>query len=59
MKKLRAEILEHVGTVRHPTYDDIRSMKYLRAVLNGMYTLFTFHRWLNAIAETLRLFPPV
>jgi len=43
LQKLRAEVLEHVGTSRMPTYDDIRSMKYLRAVLN----------------ETLRLFPPV
>lgn len=43
MVKLREEVLEHVGTARAPTYDDVRSMKYLRAVLN----------------ETLRLFPPV
>jgi len=43
MKRLREEVFEHVGTTRLPTYDDVRSMKYLRAVLN----------------ETLRLFPPV
>ncbi|KAG9310823.1 cytochrome P450 [Chiua virens] len=41
--RLREEILERVGPTRRPSYDDIREMKYLRAVLN----------------ETLRLFPSV
>ncbi|KAF8838574.1 cytochrome P450 [Paxillus ammoniavirescens] len=41
--RLREEILEKVGLTRRPTYNDIREMKYLRAVLN----------------ETLRLFPAV
>ncbi|KIJ64222.1 hypothetical protein HYDPIDRAFT_40451 [Hydnomerulius pinastri MD-312] len=41
--RLREEILEKVGPTRRPSYDDIREMKYLRAVLN----------------ETLRLFPAV
>lgn len=35
MLRLRSEILEHVGPTRKPTYDDIRAMKYLRAVING------------------------
>ena len=35
LKRLRAEILERVGSSNRPTYDDIREMKYLRAVLNG------------------------
>ncbi|KAI9001370.1 cytochrome P450 monooxygenase pc-3 [Trametes punicea] len=43
LKRLREEIIERVGLVRRPTYDDIRDMKYLRAFLN----------------ETLRLYPPV
>ncbi|KAF7289237.1 hypothetical protein MIND_01385100 [Mycena indigotica] len=43
LAKLRAEIMETVGPTRAPTPDDIREMKYLRAVLN----------------ETLRLHPPV
>jgi cytochrome P450 len=41
--RLREEILAKVGPTRRPSYDDIREMKFLRAVLN----------------ETLRLFPAV
>jgi len=42
-KRLRSEIMEKVGPTASPTYDDIRDLKYLRAVLN----------------ETLRLYPAV
>lgn len=35
MSRLRAEILDKVGNSRRPDYDDIRGMKYLRAVING------------------------
>ncbi|KAH6916347.1 cytochrome P450 [Coprinopsis sp. MPI-PUGE-AT-0042] len=34
MKKLREEILSQVGPSKAPTYDDVRTMKYLRAVIN-------------------------
>ncbi|KAJ7906573.1 cytochrome P450 monooxygenase CYP63 [Mycena leptocephala] len=42
-RKLRAEVLEHCGPHGAPTYDSIRNMKYMRAVIN----------------EVLRLYPPV
>ncbi|KAJ7078425.1 cytochrome P450 monooxygenase CYP63 [Mycena belliarum] len=42
-RKLRADVLSHCGPHGMPTYEHIRDMKYLRAVLN----------------EVLRLYPPV
>ncbi|KZP25071.1 cytochrome P450 monooxygenase pc-3 [Athelia psychrophila] len=43
MTRLRQEVLECVGPIGRPTYDMVRNMKYLRAVIN----------------ETLRLFPAI
>ncbi|KAJ7254379.1 cytochrome P450 [Mycena haematopus] len=38
--RLREEILEHVSSTRRPTYDDIRDMKFLRAVINEAMRLY-------------------
>ncbi|KAG2062786.1 cytochrome P450, partial [Suillus decipiens] len=35
LTRLREEIISKVGLTRRPTYDNIREMKYLRAVLNA------------------------
>lgn len=60
LTKLRQEILEKIGPSRRPDYDDIKNMKYLRAVINGTAAALTtlFHTY-NAITETLRLYPVV
>ncbi|KAJ6629919.1 cytochrome P450 monooxygenase CYP63 [Mycena sp. CBHHK59/15] len=42
-KKLRAEVLDHCGLHGSPNYEQIKNMKYMRAVIN----------------EVLRLYPPV
>jgi hypothetical protein len=34
MKRLRDEIIGRLGTSNHPTSDDLKEMKYLRAVIN-------------------------
>ena len=36
LHKLREEILTVVGDSRSPALEDLREMKYLRAVINGM-----------------------
>jgi len=35
VKRLRDEVIVTVGLERCPTYEDLRSMKYLRAFVNG------------------------
>lgn len=37
LARLREEIMTKVGPADRPTYEDIRDMKYLRAVINGKF----------------------
>ena len=37
LKRLREEVLRVVGPSKRPTYDDIKEMRYLRAVINGLH----------------------
>ena len=37
MTRLRQEILDKVGPIRMPNENDIKDMRYLRAVINGTY----------------------
>lgn len=39
LARLREEILSQVGSTKHPTPEDLREMKFLRAVINGMCNL--------------------
>lgn len=43
LHRLREEILTKVGLNRRPTYEDIKDMKYLRAVINGSFGLFCWY----------------
>ncbi|KAF7798289.1 hypothetical protein EIP86_009508 [Pleurotus ostreatoroseus] len=45
-QRLRAEVHEHVG-MRRPDYDDIKNMKYLRAVINGTFKFQVLFSTLN------------
>lgn len=40
LRRLREEILAKVGSNRRPTYEDIKDMRYLRAVINGSLVFF-------------------
>lgn len=62
--KLRREVLEVVGPTERPSFDHIKDMKYLRAVLNGRalgdrFTRGKRHLTCTHVLETLRLFPAV
>jgi cytochrome P450 len=60
-RRLREEIVTKVGNSR-PTFEQVKNMKYLRAVIHGMfYYLSSLASSMTSIAaiETLRLYPPV
>ena len=37
LERLRKEVLETVGESDRPSYDDVKDMKYMRAVINGKF----------------------
>jgi len=37
--RLRQEVLEGVGPINRPTYENMREMKFMRAFLNGTLLL--------------------
>jgi hypothetical protein len=57
---LLEEINTQIGT-RTPTYDDIKGMKYLRAVINGepIHTTVEKSAYSLLLSETMRLYPAV
>ncbi|THG93090.1 hypothetical protein EW026_g8044 [Hermanssonia centrifuga] len=57
LRRLREEILETVGQSRRPTYDDIRNLKYLRAVLNETMRLYPAVPWNMRYAVKDTVFP--
>ena len=58
--RLREEVLETLGPNGKVNPENLREMRYLRAVLNGK-PLFCRHRALRLMvaSETLRLYPNV
>ena len=60
-ERLRREVLETFNPTEMPTFDGVKKMKYLRAVLNGKHAMGP-HRAapvLTPHTETLRLYPIV
>ena len=47
-KRLREEIFSIVGPTDRPSFDNIKSLKYLRAFINGEYLRSTFADKSNA-----------
>ncbi len=52
--RLRDEVLEQIGPRRRPTYDDIKEMKFLRAVINGMRKYKLYHCVTNVEFNSFR-----
>ncbi|KAI6040652.1 cytochrome P450 [Pisolithus marmoratus] len=62
LKRLRSEVLSRVGSSRRPTYDDVREMKYMRAVINEtlrLYPSIPLNVRLDSTAEGLNMWPGV
>jgi len=57
-KRLREEVMELVGAERPPNYQELYSLKYLRAFLNGKRIgVLILRIGTHVPLETLRLFP--
>jgi hypothetical protein len=41
--RLRQEIIEKVGLTNPPTHEDIKHMKYTRAIVNGKFSFLDTH----------------
>ena len=50
LRRLREEILSVVGHSKSPTLEELREMKYLRAVINGTSFLV---RWAETLTRDL------
>ena len=59
LERLRKEVLETVGETDRPSYDDVKDMKYMRAVINGKSHPSLSSQHTQITTETLRLFPAV
>jgi hypothetical protein len=51
LERLRAEILEKVGPMRRPDFDDLKELKYMRAVINGQCHSLENWRYLSLTAS--------
>ncbi|KIJ34660.1 hypothetical protein M422DRAFT_181873 [Sphaerobolus stellatus SS14] len=51
LARLREEIISTIGKERAPTLDDLRGMKYLRAVLNETLRLFPCVRFFSLVSS--------
>jgi cytochrome P450 len=57
--RLREEVLNLSGPSGQPTYETIKEMKYLRAVINGKSNPWNSALFLTSVSETLRLYPVI
>ena len=59
LARVRAEVLENVGPSAVPTYDNIRNMKYLRAVINGKpsFILYNHHNFQHLCHRNVETLP--
>lgn len=51
LARLRQEIMTKIGPTNRPTYDAIRDMKYLRAVINGKFYAIVERRDLTELFQ--------